>query len=78
MNRLALLLILLTALAIAGCSKDRTFWNDGGQVGDSGRKIWDTNGQMQSDEERKIWDSNGKVKNDRKIWENKEGEPVVD
>ncbi|MFE8073103.1 membrane lipoprotein lipid attachment site-containing protein [Marinobacteraceae bacterium S3BR75-40.1] len=79
MKRQVVILFILLVLMLTGCSKDRAFWNDGGKIGSDGRKVWDTNGQMQSEEDRKIWDSNREKKeNSRKIWENDKGEPVID
>ena len=76
-----LLLIGLVALALAGCSGNRVFWNTNGQMSgkNSGdRKVWDTNGKVKSPDKRIFWDTNGKMdQKNRKIWDNAEGQPVI-
>ncbi|HTN34039.1 MAG TPA: membrane lipoprotein lipid attachment site-containing protein [Marinobacter sp.] len=56
--------ILLAVVALAGC-KDRVIWNDNGKVEDvtENREVWDSHGKMNAEE--------------RKIWENKDGEKVI-
>ncbi len=56
--------ILLAVVALAGC-KDRVIWNDNGKVEDvtENREVWDSHGKMNTEE--------------RKIWENKDGEKVI-
>lgn len=57
-------LALFAVLALAGC-KDRVIWDDQGKIDEKteNRTVWDSNGKMNTDE--------------RKVWENKEGEKVV-
>lgn len=73
------ILIVLVAVGLAGCA-GRTFWNSNGQMANNSnqqqRKIWDTNGKTSSN--RVFWDTNGKFnQNDRKIWDNAKGQPVI-
>lgn len=59
-----LMLIGLAVVALTGC-KDRVIWNDDGKVEEATR-------------DRKVWDSNGQIEGgERKIWTDKEGDPVI-
>jgi len=77
--RLTRFLLMLAFLAVlAGCTKDRPFWGGDGRMGEDGRKIWDTNGKLESEEERKFWDTGSDKEKERKIWVDEEDEEVVD
>ncbi|PVY69609.1 hypothetical protein C8D92_11211 [Tamilnaduibacter salinus] len=56
---------LFSVLLLAGC-KDRVIWNDNGRIDEA-------------TENRDVWDSNGKMNSgDRRIWNDSNGEPVVE
>lgn len=59
-----LFFVVCISLAMAGC-KDRVIWNDNGKVDEAteNREVWDTKGKMDGD--------------DRKIWNDQDGEAVV-
>lgn len=58
------IVVTFALLALAGC-KDRVIWDDNGKV-------------EEATEGREVWDSKGKIDTgERKIWNNKDGEPVV-
>lgn len=59
-----LFFVMCISLAMAGC-KDRVIWNDNGKVDEAteNREVWDTKGKMDGD--------------DRKIWNDQDGEAVV-
>lgn len=58
----ALIVAALAVLTLAGC-EGRTIWEDGGKA-------------KEATTDREVWDSNGKL-GERKIWNNREGKPVV-
>ncbi len=59
-----LLVVLVMAVAIAGC-KDRVIWNDNGKL-------------KEASQDREVWDSEGKLDSgERKIWNDQNDEPVV-
>ncbi|MGP4842779.1 hypothetical protein ACTXGQ_01500 [Marinobacter sp. 1Y8] len=61
-----LMLIALVSMLAAGCSSDRKFWDDNGKL--EGKT-----------ENREVWDSNGKMdQDDRKVWNDSDGKPVVE
>jgi uncharacterized lipoprotein YajG len=61
-----LMVIMAAIFMLAGCMEDRVIWNDNGKLD-------------QSTENRKVWDSNGKMgTEDRKVWNDSDGEPVVE
>lgn len=61
-----LIVCALTVFVLTGCMEDRVIWNDNGEL-DKPTK------------DREIWDSNGKIdKGERKVWDDSEGEPVVE
>ena len=59
-----LMVAALAVLALAGC-KDRVIWNDNGKV-------------EEATEGREVWNSEGKINTgERRIWNDKEGNPVI-
>ena len=75
-----LFVTMLAVSALAGC-QGRALWNDNGKVEEAttDREVWDDNGQVEkSTSDREIWDSNGKMDTGgRKIWNDAEGNPVI-
>lgn len=75
-----LFVVMLSVLVLAGC-QGRAIWNDNGKVEEatSDREVWDDKGQVEkSTRNREIWDSNGKMNTEgRKIWNDSEGNPVI-
>jgi hypothetical protein len=60
-----LIVVIFAVFALAGC-KDRVIWNDNGKV-------------EAATEDREVWDSKGKMNSgERKIWNDKSDEPVVE
>ena len=58
------IVVLLAVSVIAGC-KDRVIWNDNGKV-------------EEATTDREVWNSEGKMDaGDRKIWNDKSGNPVI-
>ena len=76
-----LMFALMLVIGLAGCAKDRVFWNSNGKMQpESSRKVWDSNGKIDN-KDRKVWDRNGKMQdnnNDRKIWVDSTGHTVID
>ncbi|MCK7543275.1 membrane lipoprotein lipid attachment site-containing protein [Marinobacter bryozoorum] len=75
-----LFIAVLAALTLAGC-EGRTIWNPNGSLDEAtkDREVWDDKGMMdEATRDREIWDSNGKIDTrDRKIWNDREGKPVI-
>ncbi|WP_150914133.1 hypothetical protein [Marinobacter halotolerans] len=61
---MACIFAVFAVAALAGC-ENRAIWNDQGKLEEAtkDREVWDTKGKMDSGE--------------RKIWNDKDGEPVI-